>query len=107
MTKKDIWVVYSTFGTREEALSVAQILLEKRLIACANLYDNTVSLYRWEGAIAKEQEVVMMAKTTGEQLQPAMDAIKSLHSYQLPCITAYPVAEGFPPFLQWVRDETA
>lgn len=107
MTKKDIWVVYSTFSTREEALSVAQILLEKRLIACANLYDNVLSLFRWEGAIAQAQEVAFVAKTTHRQLQPAMDMIKSLHSYQLPCITAYPVAEAFPPFLQWVHDETA
>ena len=107
MTKQDIWVIYSTFGRREEALSAAHVLVENRLVACANLYENVTSVYRWQGAVTQGQEAVLIAKTSKEKLQAAIDQIKALHSYALPCIVAYPVADGFPPFLQWVSDETS
>lgn len=107
MTQQDIWVLYSTFARSEEALSVAKTLLEKRLIACANIQENVVSLYRWQGAVMRENEVTLIAKTSKVKLQPAMDEVKKLHSYELPCIVAYPIAEGYPPFLQWIKNETA
>ena len=100
-------MLYSTFANRAEAISIANILVEKRLVACANLYENVVSIYRWQDTIQQEQEVVLIAKTVKEQVQVAIETIKTLHSYQLPCIVAYPVAEGYPPFLKWVADETA
>jgi periplasmic divalent cation tolerance protein len=101
------WLLHSTFPSRTEALSAARHLLEKRLIACANLYDNVTSLYRWQGAIQEETETVLIAKTREELVPHAIRAVKNLHSYELPCIIAYPIAEGFPPFLQWIADETA
>src|SRR5512147_2323513 len=102
MTKQDIWVLYSTFGNREEALSAARSLVEKRLAACANLHDNVTSVYRWEGKIEEAREVVMTAKTSKKKLAQAMDEIKRLNSYDLPCMVAYPVTEGFAPFMKWV-----
>jgi len=86
---------------------MSQALLEKRLIACANLYDNVTSLYRWQGGIQQEQEVTIMAKTNAAKVAGAIEFIKSTHSYQLPCVTAHPLADGSAPFLQWVEDETA
>ncbi len=103
----DTWLLYSTFPDRKEALSVARALLEKRLIACANLHENVTSLYRWQGEIRQETEVVLTMKTRRENLSHAIAAVKNLHSYDLPCIIAYPIGEGFPPFLQWIADETA
>ena len=106
MAAPEIWLIYSTFKSKEEALSVAKALLEQKLIACANVQDGVTSLYRWEGAVQQEQETVMTAKTSKEKLQAAMEAIKALHPYELPCIIAYPVAQGMPGFLQWVANET-
>jgi periplasmic divalent cation tolerance protein len=106
MDRNEIWSLYSTFPNREEALSVAHKLLEKKLIACANLLENITSIYRWEGAVQQEQEVLMIAKTTPANVGQAIAEIKKLHSYQLPCIVAYPIAQGHPSFLQWVADET-
>ena len=103
----EIWLLYSTFPNREKALSVAEALLDAHLIACANIIDNVTSVYRWEGHVQQEPEVVMMAKTQKEKVTRALDTIKQLHPYQLPCITAYEVGGGFTPFLQWVADETA
>ena len=106
MTKNNIWVVYSTFPNSEEAFFVANKLVEERLIACANVYDHVTSVYRWQGGIQREKEVVMVAKTSQPRVAAVIAAIAEMHSYQLPAITSYPVADGFEPFLQWVTDET-
>jgi periplasmic divalent cation tolerance protein len=102
----EIWLLYSTFPNRDEALSAARALVESRLAACANVHD-IVSVYRWEGALHEGTEAALIAKTRREKLQEASEAVKRLHSYEVPCIIAYPIAGGFPPFLQWVADETA
>ena len=107
MTKNTTWAIYSTFGNAEEAFSVANSLLEKRLIACANVIDQVTSIYRWQGGIQREKEVVMIAKTSENRVEEAITILAELHSYQLPAITAYPIMAGFPAFLQWVADETA
>lgn len=106
MTKNNIWVVYSTFPSAEEAFFAANMLLENHLIACANIQDGVVSIYRWQGGIQREKEVVMVAKTTQACVEPAIALLAQNHSYQIPAITAYPVLDGFEPFLQWVADET-
>lgn len=100
----DICAVYSTFPNRDEALSTAAALLEKRLIACANIHEVT-SIYRWEGAMQKEPEAVLWAKTTTDNVKDAVALIKALHSYDLPCIVTTPVTGGFAPYLQWVAEE--
>ena len=107
MSKHEIWAIYSTFATQAEAISVAKSLVEKRLIACANLQENITSIYRWQGAIAQEKEVALVAKTTKEKLAAAMEELQAQHSYQMPCIVAYPLQEGSPAFMQWVAEETA
>jgi periplasmic divalent cation tolerance protein len=101
-----IFTLYSTFPTRDEAISIVSALLEKRLIACANIIDGATSLYRWEGKMQQEQEVLMLAKTSYDKLEAAIESIKALHSYELPCIVAYPITNGFQPFMQWVKGET-
>ena len=106
MTKPNIWTIYSTFSTRAEALSVAHNLVGKKLIACANIHDNAISVYCWQGAVTEESEAILTAKTSAEKLQAAMDEIKRLHTYEVPCIVAYPAAAGLPEFLQWIADET-
>jgi periplasmic divalent cation tolerance protein len=102
----EIWLVYSTFPNKEKALSAARALLDARLIACANVIENVTSVYHWEGHIQQEPEAIMMAKTHKERVARALEAIKQLHPYQLPCITAYEIGGGYTPFLQWVADET-
>lgn len=101
-----IFLLYSTFPTSEEALSVARKLLEDRLIACANIQDSVRSLYRWEGVIQEENEVVMVSKTSQTVLSEAMETIKQLHSYENPCVVVLPLEGGLTNFLQWVEAET-
>jgi len=102
----DTRLVYSTFPTKEEALLAGRRLLEKRLIACANVLPGIHSLYRWEGTVQSADEVVMLAKTTATCMQAAIDEIKANHPYEIPCIVALPIEGGLPAFVQWVKEQT-
>lgn len=102
----EIYLVTSLFASREQALPAARHLVEKKLAACVNIHDGITSVYRWEGNVQQEPEVMLSAKTTKARCQAVIDAIKRLHPYELPCIIAHSVTEGFPPFMQWVEKET-
>lgn len=86
---------------------MAHRLLENRLIACANLMENATSVYNWQGGVQEEQETVMIAKTSAAKRAAAIEHIRSTHSYQLPAVTSWPVADGAPEYVQWVVNETA
>jgi periplasmic divalent cation tolerance protein len=103
----DIWLVYSTFPNRAEALSVARQLVEKHAVACVDVVDGITSVYRWQAEIQQESEVALIAKTSGHALNTAIELIKSLHSYDMPCVTAWPIEAGHLPFLSWVQEKTS
>ncbi|QDU63147.1 Divalent-cation tolerance protein CutA [Planctomycetes bacterium Pan216] len=100
-------LVYMTTGEREEARTIGQALVQERLAACVNMIEPMTSIYRWEGKIQEDKEVVLLAKTTSEQLADLIEKVKSLHSYACPCIVAVPIQGGNPAFLQWIAVETA
>ena len=102
-----IYLIYSTFSSEQEALLVARALVEKRLAACANVHAGITSVYHWENKLEEAPEVALTAKTTADKLKNAMDEVKRLHSYEVPCIIACPIEAGFPPYIQWIRDEVA
>ena len=99
-----IKLLYATFGSKEEAVSVAHKLLEEKLVACANVLDGSTSIYRWQGEVKQQPEVILFAKTTQEKAQKAAKRIKELHSYDLPCVLILPVESGLPEFMQWVEN---
>jgi len=101
----EINLVYMTTGDKEEARKIGRVLVESRLAACVNIIDPMVSIYRWEGKIQDDQEIVMIAKTTAENVPALMDTVKSLHSYACPCIVCLPVINGHEPFLAWVQEQ--
>ncbi len=101
----DVWIIRSTFASKDEAVSVARTLLEERQVACANVEETATSLYRWEGTIQQEQETVMLLKTTKAHVESVIARIKTLHSYQIPSITSWPSIHTEPAFGAWVGSE--
>ena len=97
--------IYMTAGSKSEARKIAQALVESRLAACVNILDNMQSIYRWQGKIQEDSEVVLIAKTTEAQVFRLIEKVKSLHSYDCPCVVSLPVLDGYPPFLNWVHAE--
>jgi periplasmic divalent cation tolerance protein len=96
-----------TAGSRDEARSIGQKLLESNLVACVNIIDNMNSLYMWEGALQDDQEVIVIAKTTEQRIPALIEKVNTMHSYDCPCVLSIPVESGNPEFLAWIRDETS
>jgi len=98
-------LIYMTASSKTEAQKIGKALVESRLAACVNILDNMQSIYRWEGKIQEDSEVVLIAKTTDTLVSRLIDKVKSLHSYDCPCIVSLPVLDGYPPFLDWIHEE--
>lgn len=99
-------IVMITAGSEEEGATIAKALLEERLIACANLVDGIRSLYRWEGRVCDDREILLLCKTRTDLFGRLSEKVKSLHSYEVPEIIALPIAEGWQPYLSWIEQET-
>ena len=98
--------VYVTTGSEAEAEVVARAVLEARLVACANLIGRCRSLYWWDGKIQDEGEVVVLLKTRKSQMRKLVERIKAVHAYDVPCITAWPIVDGNPDYLDWIAKES-
>ncbi|MTJ80741.1 MAG: divalent-cation tolerance protein CutA [Telmatospirillum sp.] len=103
----DVTLLYCTAPDRATAAAIARTLVEEHLVACANILDGVLSLYRWEGRLAEEPEAVMIVKTQSVRAGEVTERIRALHPYQCPCVVALPVTGGNPDFLSWIADETA
>jgi periplasmic divalent cation tolerance protein len=102
----NVMVVYVTASDPAEARRIARVAVEERLAACANILAPMTSIYWWESAVQESSEAVLILKTTADRVAPLMARVKELHSYDVPCIEAWPVADGHPAFLDWVGRET-
>lgn len=94
--------IYITTSSDAEAEKIAQALLEEKLIGCANIFP-IKSMYWWEGRIAKEHEVVLIAKTLDEKYGRVKKVVEQLHSYKIPCITKIPVQTN-DAYGTWLRE---
>ena len=95
-----------TAGSVEEAKKIGRELVASRLVACVNVIDNMNSIYWWEGEVQEETEVVLIAKTVSVNVPGLIKKVKSLHSYDCPCITAIPIVSGNNDFLKWISAAT-
>jgi len=98
--------VYMTASSTEEAELIGKELVTSGLAACVNIIENMKSIYFWENELQRDNEVVLIAKTVESNMSPLIETVKSLHSYDCPCIVSVPVLDGNPPFLEWVKDST-
>ena len=99
-------LIYITTGNLEEARAIGRELVSSRLAACANIIHDINSIYWWDGKIQDDREVLLIAKTK-ESLVPALiEKVKSMHSYECPCIVSLPILDGNKAFLDWVVGET-
>ena len=99
-------LIYVTASSQEEATRIGRTLVEERLVACVNIIPGMTSMYWWEGAIQEDHETVLIAKTRAEHVPAIVDRVKSIHSYECPCVLALPIQGGNPGFLDWIHRET-
>jgi periplasmic divalent cation tolerance protein len=99
-------IVFITAPEEDEAAKIAHALVEARLAGCVNIVKNIRSIYRWEGKIEDEKEVLLIAKTEKKHFKSLEQRVKELHSYSVPEVIALPVAEGSADYLQWLKEVT-
>ena len=100
-------LVLTNLPDRASAERLADSLVEHRVAACVNILAPCRSVYRWKGAVQRDEEHPMLIKTTAERYAALEQAIRSGHPYELPEIIAVPVERGLPAYLDWVASETA
>jgi len=106
MDKKDAIIILITASSEEEATKISTTLVEEKLVACVNIIPKIHSIYWWEGKVCREDEVMLVSKSTKSLFPAIMDRVKSLHSYQVPEIISFPILEGLPEYLNWIEDVT-
>jgi periplasmic divalent cation tolerance protein len=106
MPHTDAIIVMTTVASSDEAVTLIRELLDRRLIACGTMLAGARSLYRWEGKVADEQEIVVLLKTRSARVDALEMAFAELHPYKLPELLALPVVGGLARYLEWINDET-
>ena len=97
--------IYITVGNKDEAKIIGKELVVSKLAACVNILDHMSSLYQWDGEMQEDTEVVMVAKTTEDRIPDLIEKVKSMHSYECPCIVSLPVLGGHQPYLEWIGEQ--
>jgi len=106
MPHTDAMLVLTTVANQEEAVQLVRTLLDRRLIACGTLFPGARSLYRWDGKVADEQEVVVLLKTRSARLDLIEAAFAEIHPYKLPELLALEVSGGIAKYIEWLNHET-
>ena len=100
---EDPIVVFMTAASGEEATRLAEMLVGAHLAACVQILPEMESVYRWEGKIERQPEVLLLAKTTQAKFADLEREVRALHSYETPEIVAVPITAGSAPYLEWLR----
>ena len=98
-----VHVVLVTAPDSEVAAELARRLVEEGLAACVNLVPGVRSIYRWQGAVQEDAEILLIAKTRATLVDALAARVRALHPYELPEVIALAVAAGSEPYLDWVR----
>ena len=101
----EIRVVLVTHESGEAAEELAGRLIEERLAACGNVIPGLVSVFRWEGEIQRDPEVLLILKTTADRVEALTARVRELHSYDVPEVLALPVRGGLREYMAWVQQE--
>ena len=104
MPGEEAIVVFMTAASGEEATRLADLLVGAHLAACVQILPEMESVYRWEGKIERQNETLLIAKTTTAKFAELEREVRALHSYETPEIVAVPLIAGSSPYLAWLFD---
>jgi len=99
-----IAIVLSTFSDMKTASEVAEKIVVEELAACVNIIPSLRSIYKWKGKVSKDDEILLIIKTSKKKLKSLIRRIKELHPYELPEIVALSSSNGLKEYLEWVNE---
>jgi periplasmic divalent cation tolerance protein len=104
MADEDPIVVFLTAANGEEATRLADLLIGAHLAACVQILPEMESVYRWQGQIERQSEILLIVKTTRGKFAELEREVRALHSYETPEILAIPIVTGSQPYLDWLNE---
>lgn len=99
-------LITTTTGDHSVAEQIAADLVDRRLVACAQIGGPIRSVYRWQGTVEFTEEIVLQLKTTATQVEAVKQAIAQLHPYDVPEVIVTPITDGSAEYLKWLDDQT-
>lgn len=102
-----IVVGFVTAPDRAVAEKIVDTLVQEQLIACGNIANGVNSIYRWQGAVERADEILIILKTTEQAATQVVGRIRDLHPYDVPEVLFFPVTIGYEAYMQWVRDSVS
>jgi periplasmic divalent cation tolerance protein len=99
-------LILVTVSSQQEGLSIARSLVNSRLAACVNIISGLRSIYRWQGKIWDEGELLLLIKTRMALFEQVEAKIREIHSYEVPEIISISITRGSEPYLDWLREST-
>ena len=100
----DARIVLTTTDSRELAEKIARALVEQHLAACVNIVAPVESIYRWRDKVDSATEFLLLIKTTAGQFERVRDAIRGLHTYELPECISIAIEDGSSQYLEWIAE---
>ncbi len=97
-----ISVVVTSVGTEQQAVEISEELVARRLATCINIVPCLRSIYRWKGKVCEDTEFLLFIKTRRALFSAVSEAIREIHSYELPEVLEFPVGTAEPNFHKWV-----
>ena len=102
----EIVLILVTCADIAQAEQISLTLVQKKLIACSNIFSDILSIFRWKGELCQEKEVLMTFKSVSKNFSQIVREVKRKHSYENPEIIAIPIIDGAEDYLNWVKTET-
>lgn len=106
MTEPQPLLILCTCPDTESASRIARKLVEERLAACVNRVPGLTSVYRWQGEIHEDSEVLLLIKTRRELFESLRARLVAMHPYDVPEVIALDISAGHAPYLEWLHAET-
>ena len=95
-------VVLCTVGSAADAERIARAVVEEGHAACVNVIPGVSSFYRWKGEVAREEEWLLVMKTTAARFEALREAVVKAHPYDVPEVIELPIERGHAPYLEWI-----
>ncbi len=102
--KKKYIMVMTTVGSEEQAVVIADALVNKKVAACVNIIPSIRSIYRFKGKVWDDEEYLLMIKSTQNNYNEIEKTITELHNYEIPEILSFPMEKGSKNFLNWIEE---
>ena len=99
-------VVLVTAASERQAVRIGRALVGAELAACVNIVRGVRSIFRWEGKISEDREVLLIIKSRADLFGRLAAEVKRLHSYQVPEVIAFPIVHGAVDYLAWILKST-